>query len=165
LCVAPSLHSPLHATGGTLLPVPMQLLVCVSPLCANWGRRGACCTTSGMGVALVHCHCVQEWEGGAKRGLPIPAWAPFLQPPLSHVPLPSLCTTGGTKKGVQAPSHSHRVPMLSLCSPWPSVPCKGGTKGVVCTPSPFLHAPHPQLPPSMHVANGVHGQTGGRGSI
>ncbi len=79
----------LHATGGTLVPIPTWPLICVSPLHANWGRRGACHATSGIGCGpCVSPLCARGGRRGKGGGLPIPTW-PCSCNPLS-VACPSL---------------------------------------------------------------------------
>ena len=147
--------------GAHWFPFPHGHSFVCHPCTQTGGGGGPAMPLLGLGVALVCHHCVREGEGGAKGGASHPHMALFLQPPLSCMPLPGLCITGGQKRGCGPPPIHTGSPCLVCASPWPLVPHKGGAKGVVRTPSPFLHAPRPQLPP---FCAGVRGQTRGRGS-
>src|SRR6266702_3222443 len=137
--------------GACRFPFPHGRSFACRPCAQTGGGGGPAALLLGLGVALAHRRRVREGEGGAKGGASHSCMAPFSRPPLSRMPLPSLCITGGTKKGVQTPSHSRGVPLLglrvALALSSAQRGCKGGAKGVVCTPSPFSHAPCPWLPP------------------
>src|SRR6266702_2016298 len=136
----------LRATGGMPLPIPTQPLICVLPLHANWGRRGARRTASGIGCGpRPPPLCARGGRGGGKGGgLPVPARALFSRPPLSRVPRPVLCATGGTKKGVRGPFPFTRGPPAWFARrPGPQFCAKGVQRGgahplpaLACTPSP-----------------------------
>src|SRR6266702_2511530 len=154
----------LHATRGTLVPIPTWLLICVSPLHANWGRRGARCAASGIGCGPhTSPSCAGGGGGGKGGGFPF-LHGPILATPSQSRAPPWFVRNWGDKKGGAGPPPIRAGSPCSVCmSPWPSVPRKGGTKGVVRTPSPFLHAPRPWLPPSCMWRMGYMGKPGGGG--